>query len=218
MINMNRKPPKNPIKFTLELSKEQKDAKALILQRPYNFVLGEAGSGKTLLAVQIALDAYFTNKINKIVITRPEASEEKAPFLPGTQEEKMEPWLIPIRSNMRKVYNKADKLEKMEKEKSIEIVSLTHFRGRTFENCICIVDEFQNLTKSQLKKVIGRLGKNSTMIFSGDPGQIDIPEDSSAAGEIHKLKGSKHVNVIELLDNHRHPAMRDVLRILYRKP
>ena len=70
----------------------------------------------------------------------------------------MEPWLVPIRSNMRKIYNKPEALERMEKEESIELVSLAHFRGRTFENCVVIVDEFQNLTRSQLRMALGRLG------------------------------------------------------------
>ena len=81
---------------------------------------------------------------------------------------------MPIRSNMRKVYNKPDILQKMESDENIELVSLTHFRGRTFENVICIVDEFQNLTKQQLQMCLGRLGKNSFMIFTGDSQQIDL--------------------------------------------
>ena len=138
--------------------------------------MGKAGSGKTLLAVQIALDMFFKKQINKIIITRPTVSTEDNGFLPGSEKEKMEPWLVPIRSNMRKVYNKPNVLDKMEREESIELVSLAHFRGRTFENSVCIIDEFQNLTKSQLAMVLSRLGKNSTMIFTGDNQQIDLKD------------------------------------------
>lgn len=214
-LNSSRKPPKNPIKYDIQLSEEQKEAKAQILNHPYNFVLGKAGSGKTLLACQIALDAFFTKQIDKIVITRPTISSEDNGFLPGTLDEKMEPWLVPIRDNMRKVYNKGDKLETMEKDKSIELVSLSHFRGRTFENAVCIVDEFQNLTKQQLRMVLGRLGKNSTMILCGDPKQIDLkfPNDS-AAQDVAKAEKSKYVYVVRLKDNHRHEALDDVLRQL----
>ena len=137
-------------------------------------MVGKAGSGKTLLACQIALDLFFKREINKIIIPRPTVSTEDNGFLPGSEREKMEPWLVPIRSNMRKVYNKPLILDKMEKEESIELVSLAHFRGRTFENSLVIVDEFQNLTKSQLRMTLGRLGKNSTMIFTGDNQQIDL--------------------------------------------
>ena len=198
------------------MSDEQKNAKAQILEHPFNFVLGKAGSGKTLLAVQIALDLYFKREINKIVITRPTVSNEDNGFLPGSLEEKMEPWLVPIRSNMRKVYNKSTILEAMEKDENIELVSLTHFRGRTFDNCICIVDEFQNLTKNQLAMVLGRLGKGSRMILTGDAQQIDLKfSNDSAVHDVAKLKESKFVYTVNLKDNHRHEALDEVLRLLY---
>ena len=163
--NTEKTPPKGSIRFSLSLSEEQKAAKQAILHHPYNFIVGKAGSGKTLLACQIALDMFFKRMINKIIITRPTVSTEDNGFLPGSEKEKMEPWLVPIRSNMRKVYNKPAILEKMEKEESVELVSLAHFRGRTFENSIVIVDEFQNLTRAQFKMTLGRIGKGSTMIF-----------------------------------------------------
>ncbi len=96
--NIEKTPPKGEINFSLTLSDEQKRAKELILQRPFNFLIGQAGSGKTLLAVQIALDMLFKRKVNKIVITRPTVSTEDNGFLPGSEKEKMEPWLVPIKS------------------------------------------------------------------------------------------------------------------------
>lgn len=214
--NIKKTPPKGKVKFNITLSDEQKEAKSNILTHPYNFVLGKAGSGKTLLAVQIALDSYFTRKVNKIVITRPSVSTEDNGFLPGSLEEKMEPWLVPIRSNMRKVYNKPPILEKMEKDDTIELVSLAHFRGRTFENAVVIVDEFQNLTKPQLGMVLGRLGKDSTMILTGDPQQIDLKfSNDSAIHDVPKIKDSKHVHSVALKDNHRHAALNEVLKMLY---
>ena len=214
--NIEKNPPKGKIKFNITLSEEQKEAKTNILYHPYNFLLGKAGSGKTLLAVQVALDMYFTRQVNKIVITRPTVSNEDNGYLPGSLSEKMEPWLVPIRSNMRKVYNKPAILEKMEKEENIELVSLAHFRGRTFDNSVVIVDEFQNLTKAQLGMVLGRLGKGSTMILTGDPQQIDLKfSNDSAVHEVPKLKGSEHVYSITLKDNHRHEALNEVLKLLY---
>jgi phosphate starvation-inducible protein PhoH and related proteins len=214
--NIEKAPPKGKIKFDLTLSEEQKLAKTAILYHPYNFIMGKAGSGKTLLAVQIALDMYFTRQVNKIVITRPTVSNEDNGYLPGSLHEKMEPWLVPIRSNMRKVYNKPAILEKMEKEENIELVSLAHFRGRTFDNAVVIVDEFQNLTKPQLGMVLGRLGKMSTMILTGDPQQIDLKfNNDSAIHDVPKLKGSDHVYQTVLKDNHRHEALNEVLRLLY---
>jgi len=214
--NIEKNPPKGKIKFNITLSEEQKDAKTNILYHPYNFLLGKAGSGKTLLAVQVALDMYFTRQVNKIVITRPTVSNEDNGYLPGSLSEKMEPWLVPIRSNMRKVYNKPAILEKMEKEENIELVSLAHFRGRTFDNAVVIVDEFQNLTKAQLGMVLGRLGKGSTMILTGDPQQIDLKfSNDSAVHDVPKLKSSEHVYSITLKDNHRHEALNEVLKLLY---
>lgn len=216
MENTEKRIPKNDIKFSITLSDEQKQAKAEILEHPFNFILGKAGSGKTLLAVQIALDLYFKRNINKIVITRPTVSNEDNGFLPGSLEEKMEPWLVPIRSNMRKVYNKSTVLEAMEKDENIELVSLTHFRGRTFENCICIIDEFQNLTKNQLAMVLGRLGKGSRMILTGDSQQIDLKfSNDSAVHDVAKLKESRFVYTTNLKDNHRHEALDEVLKLLY---
>ena len=137
---------------------------------------------------------FFKRTVNKIIITRPTVSTEDNGFLPGSEKEKMAPWLVPIRSNMRKVYNKPDILSKLEDDESIELVSLAHFRGRTFENCIVIVDEFQNLTKSQLNMALGRLGKNSTMIFCGDNQQIDLRDTNySAIHEVPKIQTSNFV-------------------------
>lgn len=214
--NLEKRVPKGNIKFSISLSEEQKSAKSEILSHPFNFILGKAGSGKTLVAVQIALDSFFKREVNKIVITRPTVSNEDNGFLPGSLEEKMEPWLVPIRSNMRKVYNKPQILEKMEKDESVELVSLSHFRGRTFDNAVVIVDEFQNLTKQQLGMVLGRLGKNSRMILCGDGQQIDLKfNNDSAIHDVPKLKESNYVYTITLKDNHRHESLDEVLRLLY---
>tara|TARA_B100001778_G_scaffold303767_1_gene281277 strand:+ start:517 stop:1179 length:663 start_codon:yes stop_codon:yes gene_type:complete len=214
--NTNKRVPKGAVKYNITLSEEQKLAKSEIRNHPFNFILGKAGSGKTLLAVQISLDCFFKREVNKIVITRPTISNEDNGFLPGSLDEKMEPWLVPIRSNMRKVYNKPIILEKMEKNQDIELVSLSHFRGRTFDSSIVIVDEFQNLNKQQLAMVLGRLGKNSRMMLCGDPQQIDLKfTNDSAVHEVHKLKDSEFVYSVNLKDNHRHESLDNVLKLLF---
>jgi len=215
MTNKEKTPPKGSVRFSISLSPEQKRAKTEILKHPFNFIVGKAGSGKTLLAVQVALDQFFKRQYNKIIITRPTISTEDNGFLPGSEREKMEPWLVPIRSNMRKVYNKSAILEKMEKEESIELVSLAHFRGRTFDNAVVIVDEFQNLSRSQLAMCIGRLGKDSKMIFCGDSYQIDLKDKNwSAYHDMAKLTNSKFVYKTVLMDSHRHDAIDDLLELL----
>jgi len=213
--NKQKNPPKGPVRFSVTLSDEQKEAKSKILNAPFNFVLGKAGSGKTLLAVQIALDQFFKREINKIIITRPTVSTEDNGFLPGSLAEKMEEWLVPIRSNMRKVYNKPNILEGMEADESIELVSLSHFRGRTFDNSVIIVDEFQNLTKQQLSMVLSRLGKGSRMILCGDTHQIDLKyRNDSVVHEVPKIRDSQYVREIKLTDNHRHESLDEVLKLL----
>jgi len=214
-MNKDKTPPKGAVRFSLSLSPEQKKAKTEILKHPFNFIVGKAGSGKTLLSVQIALDMFFKRQVDKIIITRPTISTEDNGFLPGSEREKMEPWLVPIRSNMRKVYNKPPILEKMEKEEKIELVSLAHFRGRTFDNAIVIVDEFQNLTRPQLAMAIGRLGKDSKMIFCGDSYQIDLKDKNhSAYHDMAKLIESNYVYKALLEDNHRHDAINKLLELL----
>jgi len=213
--NIEKAPPKGEIKYSITLSDEQKMAKERIIETPYNFIIGQAGSGKTLLAVQIALDMLFKRKVNKIVITRPTVSTEDNGFLPGTEKEKMEPWLVPIKSNIKKVYDKPEILTKLENTEALELVSLTHFRGRTFEDCVCIIDEFQNLTKAQLQMCLGRLGHNGIMIFTGDTHQIDLKfKNESAIHDLAKLEKSKYVFKALLKDNHRHKALNEVLRLL----
>ena len=213
--NTAKKPPKGSVRFSLSLSEEQKAAKQAILHHPYNFIVGKAGSGKTLLACQIALDMFFKRMINKIIITRPTVSTEDNGFLPGSEIEKMEPWLVPIRSNMRKVYNKPLILDKMESDEHIELVSLAHFRGRTFENSLVIVDEFQNLTRSQFRMTLGRIGKGSTMIYCGDNQQIDLKDKNySAIHDVSKIYDSQYVYKRVLQDNHRHEAIDEVFEML----
>jgi len=216
--NKSKQPPKTSVRFSITLSDEQKKAKTQILKHPFNFVVGNASSGKTLVAVQTALDMFFKRQYNKRIITRPTVSTEDNGFLPGSEKEKMEPWLVPIMSNMRKVYNKPEKLDRMTEDEDIELVSLAHFRGRTFDNSVVIVDEFQNLTRSQFMMALSRLGKDSIMIFCGDNQQIDLKDRNySAIHEVSKITSSNYVYKVVLQDNHRHEALFDVLELLKNK-
>ena len=121
MSNKDKKPPRGNVKFNITLSDEQKKAKENIMNHAYSFIVGKAGSGKTLLAVQVALDLFFKRQYNKIIITRPTVATEDNGFLPGDEKEKLEPWLVPIMSNMRKVYNKPEKIAKM-----VELIVVSH--------------------------------------------------------------------------------------------
>lgn len=213
--NKSKKSPKTEIKYDCVLTEEQKAAKEKILGGTYVFLTGKAGTSKTFLACAVALDLVFKKQMERIIITRPTVATEDNGFLPGTFEEKMEPWLVPIWDNIKKIYRNPEKLKKMKEEGIIKILSLSHFRGHSFENSICIIDEFQNLSINQLKMAVGRLGKGSIMLFCGDKSQIDLKyKQDSAIFAIDRLKESKYVQTIELLENHRHEAVEEILNLL----
>jgi len=213
--NGNGKKLKNPIKFQLQLNEEQKLAKQKILENTLTILVGRAGSGKTLLAVQCGLDLLFTKQCDKIIITRPTVSKEEIGFLPGTLEEKMDPWVAPIYANMYQLYNK-EKIDSLIKDRSIEIIPVAYMRGRTFLNSVIIVDESQNILDEQLIMIISRIGLNSKMIICGDTKQIDLKNKKTSG--LHFLSGIKSVEgmcIIELLKNHRHPIVDKLLDIYH---
>jgi len=206
--------PKNPIKFNLVLNEEQKKAKSLIVDNPVVILKGMAGSGKTLVAVQAALDMLFSREIDKIIITRPTVAKEELGFLPGDLKEKMDPWLAPIYHNLYMLYNK-EKVDKELERGNIEIVPFAFMRGRTFINSFVIVDEAQNVTHTQMETVLGRLGKGSKMVICGDLAQIDL--------KIKKETGFSFLTRVEeqvpgfkifaLKQNHRHEIVSPILKV-----
>jgi phosphate starvation-inducible PhoH-like protein len=206
--------PKNPIKFKINLNEEQKVAKETILQNPITLLRGMAGSGKTLLACQIALDMLFKKDTEKIVITRPTVAREEIGFLPGDIKEKLDPWLAPIYANLYLLYDK-EKIDKMIAEGIIEIVPFAFMRGRTFPNNVVIVDECQNITHAQTELVLGRLGKGGKMIFCGDLSQTDLKnKKDSGIGFFNRLEENiKGVKVITLKTNHRHEIVEPILKV-----
>ena len=209
-----KRKPKNPIKFNLQLNDEQKEAKALILENPIVVLKGMAGSGKTLVAVQAALDMLFNKEIDKIIITRPTVAKEDIGFLPGDLKEKMDPWLAPIYHNLYALYNK-DKIEKELANENIEIVPFAFMRGRTFLNSFVIVDEAQNVTHDQMETVIGRLGKQSKMVICGDLAQIDL-KNKKETGFSFLSRIEEHVEgfrVMALKQNHRHEIVSPILKV-----
>ena len=165
--------PKGPIKFQIQLNEEQKEAKAKILDNAITILSGKAGSGKTLLACNVALDMLFKKAVTKIIITRPTVSKEEIGFLPGDLREKMEPWMQPIYSNFYQLYNK-EKIDKILETGQVEIVPLAFMRGRTFLDAFIIVDEAQNCTNDQMEMITSRLGLRSKMVICGDTQQVDL--------------------------------------------
>jgi phosphate starvation-inducible PhoH-like protein len=205
---------KGPIKFQIQLNEEQKEAKSLILENPVTVIRGMAGSGKTLLACQIALDLLFNREAEKIIITRPTVAKEDIGFLPGDLKEKMDPWLAPIYSNLYMLYAK-EKIDKLVADNIIEILPFPFMRGRTFLNSCVIVDEAQNVTNSQMEMVLGRLGLASKIMICGDISQIDLKSKKESGLDFLNIVESRveGVKVISLKKNHRHPIVPDILKV-----
>jgi phosphate starvation-inducible PhoH-like protein len=205
---------KNPIKFKIPLNEEQKNAKDEILKNTLTILAGRAGSGKTLLACQIALDGLLRRQYTKIIITRPTVSKEEIGFLPGDLREKMDPWIQPIYQNMYALYDK-EKVEKLISDGAIEIVPLAFMRGRTFLDSCIIVDEAQNVTHEQMEMIATRIGLRSKMIVCGDDHQVDLKSrrDSGFRFLYTASKKVKNMCGITLKQNHRDPIVDDLLEI-----
>jgi phosphate starvation-inducible PhoH-like protein len=211
-IKKGRKQIKNKIHFNLSLNAEQKEVKANILRDTISVLTGKAGSGKTLLATQIALEYLFYREVERIIITRPTVSNEDIGFLPGDIKEKMNPWVAPIHANMYMLYGKP-KIDKFINENIIEIAPISFLRGRTFVNACVIVDEAQNVTKSQMEMILSRLGTNSKMLICGDVTQTDLKnkKDSGFPYLFNMVNSVPGLGVYELKTNHRHPIVDNIL-------
>ena len=211
-IFQEKRKPKNPIKFKIELNQEQKEAKSKILENTVTLLAGSAGSGKTLLACQIALEKLFMKEVEKIIITRPTVSKEEIGFLPGDLREKMDPWVQPIYQNMYALYDRI-KIEKHIQEGDIEIVPVSFMRGRTVLDSIVIVDEAQNVTHEQMEMIVTRLGLRSKMIICGDDNQVDLKNkrDSGFRFLYTASKKIKNLAAISLKTNHRNPIVEDLI-------
>lgn len=209
-----KRKPKGPIKFNIQLNEEQKQAKSLIIENPITMLKGMAGSGKTLVATQVALDMLFTGQVEKIIITRPTVAKEEIGFLPGDIREKMDPWLAPIYHNLFMLYSE-EKVRKEMDNGRIEIVPFAFMRGRTFVNSFVIVDEAQNVTHNQMETVIGRLGKGSKMVICGDLAQIDL-KDKRETGFSFLARLEENVEgfkTASLEYNHRHEIVAPILEV-----
>ena len=179
--------------------------------------IGPAGTGKTLLAVQVAVKMFKEKQVNKIVVTRPVVSvDEDIGFLPGNLEEKMAPWTIPIFDVFKLYFTTAD-IQNMLFEGVIEISPLAFMRGRTFHNCYIVADEMQNASANQMKMLLTRIGSRSKLAVTGDLAQTDRPNDNGLSDFIERLNHQSS-NLIDLVnfvksDVQRHEAVKEVLSI-----
>ncbi len=179
------------------------------------FGIGPAGTGKTFLAVTLAVTALKRGQVKRIVLTRPavEAGESLG-FLPGDLKEKIDPYLRPVYDALYQILGKEQTTRLMERE-IIEIAPLAYMRGRTLEDAFVILDEAQNTTIMQMKMFLTRLGFNSKMIVNGDMSQIDLPRrvKSGLVDAMEKLKGIKAIDFVHFSasDVVRHPVVADII-------
>jgi|TARA_R110000803_G_scaffold175755_1_gene238275 phosphate starvation-inducible PhoH-like protein len=199
---------KNQETYTLKLLDPTKDIV---------FGVGPAGTGKTLLAVQVAVKMFKEQAVDKIIVTRPAVSvDEDLGFLPGTLEEKMAPWTRPIFDVLKEYFNAAE-ISGMIAEGIIEISPLAYMRGRTFKNSFILADEMQNATENQMKMLLTRLGEGSMMAVTGDLAQADRIKDNGLIRFVDKLKvnNSTRLDIVHFAqgDIERHEAVKEVLKI-----
>ena len=181
------------------------------------FGIGPAGTGKTMLACQVAVKNFLENNVDKIIVTRPAVSaDEDLGFLPGTLEQKMAPWTRPIFDVFRE-YFYSNEIENMIAEGLIEISPLAYMRGRTFKNAFIIADEMQNATPNQMKMLLTRIGTGSKMVVTGDLAQADRLSDNGLIDFIGHLKDvqTQKIEVVKFYqkDIERHEAVKEVLKV-----
>ena len=179
--------------------------------------IGPAGTGKTMLAVQVGIKLFQEGEVEKIIVTRPAVSvDEDLGFLPGDLNEKMAPWTRPIFDVFGEYYQKRD-IAKMLEEGIIEISPLAYMRGRTFKNAYIVADEMQNATVNQMKMLLTRLGENSKMVVTGDLAQADRMTDNGLIDFCNLIR-SRPLQYIDIArfdhqDIERHHAVKEVLSV-----
>src|SRR6056300_872521 len=188
------------------------------MSKPMVFAVGPAGTGKTMLACYAAITGYNDKSYKKIIMTRPVVSvEEDIGYLPGTLEEKMDPWIRPIMDIFGEYYNQAD-IQFMIKEKILEICPLAYMRGRTFKDSFIIADEMQNSTPNQMKMLLTRIGDDSKMVVTGDLNQHDRKYGENGLKDIYeKLNNKNHKRIDSVVFQHvdieLSPIVRDILEL-----
>ena len=207
---------KTPKKSVIPRSEKQKNYVRALRESDIIISCGPAGTGKTFLAVAVALTMLLDKKIERIILSRPAVEAgERLGFLPGDMREKVDPYLRPLYDSLYDLLD-FEKIQKRIEIGDIEIAPLAFMRGRTLKNSFAILDEAQNATDTQIKMFLTRIGENSKIVINGDPSQIDLPNKSlSGLNRSKKLLG--HLNEISVVDfDHsdvvRHPLVSKIVK------
>ena len=207
---------KTPKKSVIPRSEKQKKYVRALKESEIVISTGPAGTGKTFLAVAVALTMLLEKKIERIILSRPAVEAgERLGFLPGDMREKVDPYLRPLYDSLYDLLD-FEKIQKKIEIGDIEIAPLAFMRGRTLKNSFAILDEAQNATDTQIKMFLTRIGENSKIVVNGDPSQIDLPNKSSSGlNRSKKLIG--HLDEISVVDfDHsdvvRHPLVSKIVK------
>ena len=206
---------KTPKRSVIPKSKKQKEYVRSLKTNQIVISLGPAGTGKTYLAVAVALSMLLEKKVERIILSRPAVEAgERLGFLPGDMKEKIDPYLRPLYDSLYDLLD-YDKIQRKIESGAIEIAPLAFMRGRTLKNSFAILDEAQNATETQIKMFLTRIGENSKLVVNGDPSQVDLP-NKNQSGLIKSqniLKGIKEISIINF-DHHdvmRHPLVTKIV-------
>jgi phosphate starvation-inducible PhoH-like protein len=207
---------KTPKKSVIPRSERQKEYVRALRKSDITISAGPAGTGKTFLAVAVALTMLLDKKIERIILSRPAVEAgERLGFLPGDMKEKVDPYLRPLYDSLYDLFD-FEKIQRMIEIGDIEIAPLAFMRGRTLKNSFAILDEAQNATDTQIKMFLTRIGDNSKIVINGDPSQVDLPnKNMSGLSRSKKLLG--HLNEISVVDfDHfdvvRHPLVSKIVK------
>jgi phosphate starvation-inducible PhoH-like protein len=212
---------KTPKRSVIPRSKKQKEYVKSLKTSQIVISLGPAGTGKTYLAVAVALSMLLEKKVERIILSRPAVEAgEKLGFLPGDMKDKIDPYLRPLYDSLYDLLD-YDKIQRKIESGAIEIAPLAFMRGRTLKNSFAILDEAQNATEIQIKMFLTRIGENSKLVVNGDPSQVDL-SNKNQSGLIKSqaiLKGIKEISVINFghQDVMRHPLVTKIVEAYQKK-
>ena len=212
---------KTPKKSVIARSQKQSDYIKALRENDIVMALGPAGTGKSFLAVSVAITLLMEKKVERVILSRPAVEAgEKLGFLPGDMKEKVDPYLRPLYDALYELFG-FEKIDKKIESGEIEIAPLAFMRGRTLKNCFAILDEAQNATETQIKMFLTRIGENSKLVVNGDPSQVDLI-NKSHSGLIKSKNIISHIEEIKIIEfDHtdvvRHPLVSKIIKAYQKK-